>query len=129
MRLTLSLTVEATEEDYVRTALAKGLDRSQAVRRHAGAASRVAVASYVGAVVPAFVLNMVLVEFVFSVPGFFRHTYRAFGKAPGYPPNIDYPTLQAVGVWAAVLIVVVGLLADIALVAVDPRVRAAGRVG
>jgi ABC-type dipeptide/oligopeptide/nickel transport system permease component len=72
---------------------------------------------------------MVLVEFVFAVPGFFKHTWRAFGKAPGFPPGIDYPTLQAIGVWAAVLIAVVSLLADLALAALDPRVRAAGRVG
>ena len=37
--------------------------------------------------------------------------------------------LQAVAVWASVCIVVVGILADLALAARDPRVRAAGRVG
>jgi ABC-type dipeptide/oligopeptide/nickel transport system permease component len=75
------------------------------------------------------VLNMVLIEFVFSVPGFLRHTMRAFGKAPGYPPGTDYAVLQAVGVWAAVLIVAVGLLADLAVTALDPRIRASGRLG
>jgi peptide/nickel transport system permease protein len=129
LRLTIAMSVEASDEDYMRTALAKGLSRDLAVRRHAAPAARASVASYAGAVVPAVVLNLVLVEFVFSVPGFFRHTYRAFGKAPGFPPVIDYPTLQAVAVWASVCIVVIGLVADLALAALDPRVRAAGRLG
>lgn len=129
LRLTIGMTAEAVREDYVRTAIAKGVDRFAAIRRHAGPASNVAVASYIGAVVPTIVLNLVLIEFVFSVPGFFRHTYRAFGKAPGFPPDIDYPVLQAIGVWAAVLIVAVGLVADLAIAALDPRIRAQGRVG
>lgn len=129
LRLTIAMTREAAGEDYVRTAIAKGVSPAEAVRRHASPAANVSVASYVGSAVPAIVLNMVLVEFVFSVPGFLRHTMRAFGKAPGFPPGIDYPTLQAVGVWASVLIVVTTLLADLAVAALDPRIRAAGRVG
>ena len=129
LRLTIAMTREAADEDYVRTAIAKGIAPATAVRRHASPAANVSVASYVGSAVPAIVLNMVLVEFVFSVPGFLRHTMRAFGKAPGFPPGIDYATLQAVGVWAAVLIVVVTLLADVAVAALDPRIRAAGRPG
>jgi ABC-type dipeptide/oligopeptide/nickel transport system permease component len=42
------------------------------------------------------------------------------------PPVIDIPTLQALALWAAVLIVVVSLLADLALARLDPRVRASG---
>jgi peptide/nickel transport system permease protein len=127
LRLTIALTTEARDEDYVRTAIAKGLPPRKAVRKHAGPVSRVSVASYIGAAIPAIVLNMVLVEFVFAVPGFFKHTWRAFGKSQGYPPAIDYPTLQAIGVWAAILIAIVSILADIAVTALDPRIRATGR--
>jgi len=132
LRLTIALTAEAFDEDYVRTALAKGVGRNRAIRRHAAPVSRVAVASYIGAAIPTIVLNVILVEFVFTLPGFFRHTWRAFGKAAGYIPDgpkppVDYPTLQAIGVWAAVLVVVVGIFADVAINALDPRVRASGR--
>jgi peptide/nickel transport system permease protein len=132
LRLTLGLTREAVHEDYVRTAFAKGLRREVAIRRHATPASRVAVASYIGAAIPTIVLNVVLVEFVFTLPGFFRHTWRAFGKAAGYVPDlgappVDYPTLQAVCVWASALIVMVGIVSDVAVTALDPRLRAAGR--
>ena len=79
-----------------------------------------------GASAPFMVTNMVLVEYVFAVPGFFRHTKRALGQAPGWPPTIDIPTLQALALWAAVLIVLLGLLPDLAIVRLDPRVRASG---
>jgi peptide/nickel transport system permease protein len=126
--MTLGALTEAAGEDWVRTARAKGVGEHDAIRVHARPAAYVVVSSYVGSTVPLLVTNMVLVEAVFSVPGFFVHTRRALGKAPGYPPGIDPPLLQALAVWAAVLIVVVGIIADVALVAADPRIRARGRV-
>ena len=69
---------------------------------------------------------MVLVEWVFSVPGFFRHMRRALGQNYG-AEVIDIPTLQALAVWASVLIVPLSLLADLAIVRLGPRVRASGR--
>ena len=96
------------------------------VRRHAAPATYVTVASLFGASAPFMVTNMVLVEYVFSVPGFFRHMKRALGQAPGWPPGIDIPTLQALALWASVLIVALSLLADLAIVRLDPKVRARG---
>jgi peptide/nickel transport system permease protein len=123
LRLTLALAVDTLGEDYVRTARAKGLPHRLVVRRHAGPPTYVASASLFGASAPLMVTNMVLVEYVFSVPGFFRHMKRALGQAPGWPPTIDYPTLQAIALWASVLIVALSLLADLAIVRLDPRVR------
>jgi hypothetical protein len=71
---------------------------------------------------------------VFTIPGFFRHLKRALGQAaawgvstPAGSPIIDIPMLQALALWAAVLIVALGLLADLAIVGLDPRVRHSGR--
>jgi peptide/nickel transport system permease protein len=124
LRLTLALTIETLGEDYVRTARAKGLPHRLVVRRHAGRPTHVAAASLFGASAPVMVTNMVLVEYVFSVPGFFRHMKRALGQAPGWPPTIDYPTLQAIALWASVLIVALSLLADVVIARLDPRIRA-----
>jgi peptide/nickel transport system permease protein len=126
LRLTLALSLDAMGEDYVRTARAKGVTGNALVRRHAAPAGYVSVASLFGASAPFMVTNMVLVEYVFAVPGFFRHMKRALGQAPGWPPTIDYPTLQALAMWAAVLIVALSLLADLAIVRLDPRIRARG---
>jgi peptide/nickel transport system permease protein len=126
LRLTLALMVDAMGEDFVRTARAKGLPHGRVVRRHAGPTAYVSVASLFGVSAPFMVTNMVLIEYVFSVPGFFRHMKRALGQAPGWPPGIDIPTLQALALWAAVLIVALSLLADLAIARLDPKVRSAG---
>jgi peptide/nickel transport system permease protein len=131
MRLAQAAMLEELDADYVRTAAAKGLSRRQVVRRHAGRPARVSVASLIGTWVPTFVTNMVLVEFVFFVPGFFGQTKRALGQIPELPPGFDIPMLQGLALWAAVLIVVTSALADLVLVMLDPRVRssAAGPAG
>jgi peptide/nickel transport system permease protein len=126
LRLTLALTLDTMAEDYVRTARAKGLRHATVVRRHAAPATYVSAASLFGASAPFMVTNMVLVEYVYSVPGFFRHMKRALGQAPGWPPSIDVPTLQALALWASVLIMALSLLADLAIVWLDPKVRARG---
>jgi peptide/nickel transport system permease protein len=129
LRLTVTMSREAMGEHFVRTAVAKGVPQRRVVRRHAAPSAYPSLASFVGATVPAVVTNVVLVETVFSVPGFFRHTRRALGQVPGFPPGIDPPTLQALALWGAVMIVVVGIVCDLVLVAVDPRIRARGRLG
>ena len=126
LRLTLALTIDALGDDHVRTARAKGLPHGLVVRRHAGRGAYVSVASLFAVSAPLMVTNMVLIEYVFSVPGFFRHMKRALGQAPGWPPTIDIPTLQALALWAAVLIVTLSLLADLAIAA---STRGSGRAG
>ena len=134
LRLTLALSVDTMGEDYVRTAAAKGLAHKTVVRRHAGPPTYVSVASLLSASAPLMVTNMVLVEFVFKIPGFFRHLKRALGQAPAWGistqagvPIIDIPTMQALALWASVLIVALGLLADLAIMRLDPRIRTSGR--
>jgi peptide/nickel transport system permease protein len=125
LRLTVALTREALGENHIQTAIAKGVAHKQVIRHHAAPAAYASIASLLSVTIPAVVTNLVLVEWVFSVPGFFRHTKRALAQAT--PPTIDVPTLQALGLWAAVLIVAMSAAADIALVRIDPRLRAAGR--
>ncbi|HET8951026.1 MAG TPA: ABC transporter permease [Solirubrobacteraceae bacterium] len=130
LRLTLALASETLGEDFVRTAAAKGLPHARVVRRHAGPPTHVSVASLVAASAPLTIMNVVLVEYVFAIPGFFRHIRRALGQVPNWPPPkvppIDVLTLQALALWAAVLIVALGLLADLAIMRLDPRIRTSG---
>ena len=127
MRLMQGAILDEVDADYVRTARAKGLSRRRVIRRHAARPASVSVASLIGVWVPSFVTNMVLIEFVFFVPGFFGQMKRALGQIPELPPGFDIPMLQGLALWAAVLIVTVSALADVALVMLDPRVRATGR--
>jgi peptide/nickel transport system permease protein len=128
MRLTLSLTIEAMGEEWVRTAQAKGVPHGRVVRKHAAPSAFATVASLFGASAPILVLNMVLVEYVFSIPGFFRHMRKALGQNEGLADKvIDIPMLQAIALWAAVLIVALSLIGDLAIMRLDPRVRAGGK--
>ena len=132
MRLARPAIRDEIDSDYVRTAAAKGLPRRD-VLRQAARPSYASVASLVGGWVPTFVINMVLVEFVFFIPGFLGLSRRAFGQAesslvPHEPlGHIDIPMVQALALWTALLIVVVSALADVVLVMLDPRVRSTGR--
>jgi peptide/nickel transport system permease protein len=127
LRLTVATTIEALDEDYVRTAAAKGLSHRAVIRRHAGRASRVSTASLASVATPLLILNIVLVERVLSVPGFFRYTWKAVGHPPSPDPADklvpDIPMVAALMLWAAVLTIVVSLLLDVLVTQLDPRVR------
>ena len=124
LRLTMALTVEELESDHVRAAWAKGLRRGRIVRRHAARATYPPLTSIVWTLIPATVTNVVLIEWLYSIPGFFHTTKRALGQTSPYTTP-DIPVLQALAVWAGLLIVVMSILVDIALKALDPRVRTA----
>jgi peptide/nickel transport system permease protein len=67
----------------------------------------------------------VLVERVLAVPGFFGFTWRALGNlAPEGIHTRDYPMIQALTLWGAVLIIVSSLILDTVLHGLDPRIRA-----
>jgi peptide/nickel transport system permease protein len=131
LRLTLNTTLETMNEDYVRTGTAKGLTPRRVVLRHAAPASYVTTASFVGISIPLLVTNLVLVERTLAVPGFLRHTWKALGNPDSghdrlndLPIQPDFPMLCAITVWGCVLIVVLGLISDMVMPWLDPRIRA-----
>ncbi len=128
LRITRSTVVDASEEDFMRTAIAKGLSPAQAIFRHGRPLAYPTVFSWLGTASALIVLNVLITESVFSVPGFLYHTRRAF-KPPANPERADFELLQAEAVWAAVLIVSLGIIADLLVMAKDPRVRARGKLG
>jgi peptide/nickel transport system permease protein len=124
LRGTLSMLMEELGTDHVRTARAKGLPSRSVLRRHAAPVTYPGTAGLVWGLSPLIITNLVLVEWVFSVPGFFFNTKRALGKAD--PPVIDVAMLQAQAIWGAILIVMLGVAADLVILTLDPRVRSRG---
>jgi peptide/nickel transport system permease protein len=125
LRLTLAMTREALDEDYTRTAVAKGLTHGTVIRRHAGRAAYPPAAALASVAVPLLVLNVVLVERTLSVPGFFTYTWRATGHPAtvnDYPPLPDYPMVAALMLWGAVLTIALSLLFEGAVARLDPRI-------
>jgi peptide/nickel transport system permease protein len=132
LRLVVAQVREQLDSDPVRTALAKGLTHRRVVRRHAGPFAYSTTASLVGVSAPVVVLNLILVEKVFAVPGFFVHTLKATGRSgdpyqdgfrAGKPPSIDLEMLVGIAIWASVFVVVLSIVMEFALLRLDPRLR------
>jgi peptide/nickel transport system permease protein len=121
LRLTLAMAREITEEDYVRTAVAKGVTTNRVMRRHIGPPTFGATVSFAPVTLPLFLTNVMLVERVFSVPGFFHYVWEAIGH--NEENAINLPIIIAAALWTTVLLIVLGMLADAILGRLDPRVR------
>jgi peptide/nickel transport system permease protein len=116
LRVMRAQTLEVQGEDYLRTARAKGLSEREIFRHHALRPSVAPVLVMAGATANVILLNMVLVERAFSVPGVFQNLNRAMDTG-------DWPILFALTIEGAIIVCAFNLLADLALMAVDPRVR------
>lgn len=128
LRLTQSAIADVMQEEYLRTAVGKGLSRRQAVRRHAAPAAYLPVASFVSVSVPLIVTNMVLTEIVFNVPGVFRYFKKAIEGPTPPGPDPDYAALQVFAIYAAIFIVVGTILADLVTARLDPKVKTGEKV-
>ncbi|WP_336921203.1 ABC transporter permease [Aquipuribacter sp. SD81] len=117
-RITRASVLDVVNEDYVRTADAKGLARSTINRRHVLRNALLPVVTVIGLQVGLLLAGAVLTETVFAFPGVGSFLVDAI-------TNRDYAVVQGFILVIAVVIVVVNLLVDIAYGLIDPRIRAA----
>lgn len=108
--------LEVLEEDYVRTARAKGLTERRVVWVHALRNALVPLVQLLGLSLPALLNGSLIAEVVFSWPGLGRTTFQAIVAR-------DYPVILAATALTGALVVAGNLLADVLHAAVDPRVR------
>jgi peptide/nickel transport system permease protein len=116
MRMLRATLTDTLEEDFVRTARGKGLSPRRVMRKHAIPAASAPVISLVGVTMGTIVVNAILLEYVFSIPGMFKLMTRAMGQG-------DFPVVEGVAIGGAVLVVSANLLADLVHAWLDPRVR------
>jgi peptide/nickel transport system permease protein len=116
MRLTRADLQEVLEQDYVRTATAKGLPPWVVMTRHMLPVAMPPAVSLTGAYVPLLVGNALLVESVYEIPGSFKLIPHAIDVG-------NYPIIQGLVIVSAVFVVACNGIADIVLAALDPRVR------
>jgi peptide/nickel transport system permease protein len=116
LRMMRAQAIEVRGEDYLRTARAKGLDERAVFRRHVLRPSLAPVVAMAGATANVTLLNMVLAERAFSVPGVFQNLNRAMDTG-------DFPMLFALTIVGAVIVCAGNLAADLALMVIDPRIR------
>lgn len=116
VRITRASVLDVLDEDYVRTAESKGLTAATIRSRHVMRNALLPVATTIGLQTGLLLAGAVLTEKVFA--------WNGLGSllAQGIEER-DYPRLQAVILFAAVVYVLVNLLVDLAYSAIDPRVR------
>jgi peptide/nickel transport system permease protein len=115
-RITRASVLDVVDEDYVRTAEAKGLTAQVIRGRHVLRNAMLPVVTTVGLQVGALLSGAVLTETVFSIRGIGDALATAFRDK-------DYPVLQVLIIAAAAIYVLVNLLVDIAYALIDPRIR------
>ena len=118
MRHTRSAMLTALDQDYVRTARAKGLNETVVIVRHAFRNALVPVVTLGALELGTLLSGAVLTEQVFSIPGFGKLVVDAVF-------NRDYPVVQGVVLVTACLYILLNLLADVLYVLINPRMRSA----
>ncbi|MBI5103398.1 MAG: ABC transporter permease [Solirubrobacterales bacterium] len=116
LRMMRGSLLDVLHEDYLRLARAKGLREHAVVRRHALPVALAPTLNLAGAAVPLLLLNLALVERVFSVPGIFADVRNVVGTA-------DVPYVLALTTIAAALTTLASVAVDLALAWLDPRTR------
>jgi peptide/nickel transport system permease protein len=116
LRMTRATMMEIGDEDFIRTAAAKGLSPRTISVRHVLPVALPPVISLAGAYTPLLIGNVILIEKVFDVPGIYQ-------VIPGALDLGDYLLIQGVVIVTAIFVVIVNGLVDIALAALDPRIR------
>lgn len=119
-RLSRTSMLDVLSADYIRTARAKGLPERRVVYKHALRNALLPVVTMVGMEFGQLFAGAVLVETVFNWPGLGRLAYESILRR-------DYPTLLAILLFSAMLVMVANILTDLAYRLIDPRIRGGGR--
>ena len=115
-RMTRAAMLDVLDEDYVRTARAKGLSERIVLFRHALRNAAVPILTVVGTGFALMISGVVVTESVFNIPGLGRLTVDAILAR-------DYPVIQALILLTSGIYVVINLLIDISYAFMDPRIR------
>ena len=115
-RLVRGSMLDTLDEDFIRTARAKGLSERRVILHHGLRAAINPVVTLLGLDIGVLLGSAVLVETVFNIPGIGRLNYVAITHS-------DFPIVQGTVLLAALFIIVANIVVDIAYAFLDPRVR------
>jgi peptide/nickel transport system permease protein len=114
-RLYRTFFLDELGHDYVRTARAKGMTENTVLFRHVLRNAMVPILTNVGLALPGIFVGSFLIEVFFSIPGLGREVILAVNRN-------DYPVIQALTIYLAVLTMLINLAVDVLYKIVDPRV-------
>ena len=116
MRYARAGMIEAMREDYVRTAMGKGLSQKLVIYRHALKNAMLPVVTEIGLNIPWLFAGTAIIETIFSLPGIGRLAVKAaLGR--------DYPMILTINLFVAALTIFSGIMTDISYSVLDPRIR------
>ncbi|MCS7221325.1 MAG: ABC transporter permease [Anaerolineae bacterium] len=115
-RVTRSAMLEVLNQDYIRTARAKGLHDRVVLTRHALRNALIPVITVIGFSYGNLLAGTVLTENIFAWPGIGQYAYRA-------STSLDFPAIMGVSLLIALIFIVTNLVADLLYFILDPRLR------
>lgn len=116
IRYIRSAMLEILQQDYLRTARAKGIGRFLVINKHALRNAMVPIVTVIGMEIPVLFGGAVIVEQVFSWPGLGLMTMSAISGR-------DYPVIMGVCLLSAVVVLAANLITDILYALVDPAIQ------
>ena len=115
-RVTRSSVLETVQEDYIRTARAKGLSRSQALWRHAVRNALIPVVTILGLQLSFLLAGTIIIENVFYLPGVGRLLFQSIAQR-------DLMVVKNLVLVLAATVVLINFLVDLLYAVLDPRLR------
>jgi len=115
-RLTRSSMLEVLQQDYIRTARAKGLSEFVVIGKHALKNALIPVVTYMGPMIAAILTGSFVIEKIFALPGMGKHFVESVG-------NRDYTVIMGITLFYAAFAIFMIFLVDIAYVFIDPRIK------
>src|SRR3954447_13465497 len=116
LRFVRSATLDVLHQDYIRTARAKGLTRTQALYRHGLRNAALPIISILGVQIASLIAGVVVIERVFNLPGVGQMLVRDIGAR-------DLEKVQGTVLLLAIIVLVIGFVVDVLHRLVDPRLR------
>lgn len=121
-RMTRSSMLDTLQQDYIRTARAKGISEAKVIRKHAFRNGLIPIVTVIGLQLGSLLGGAVLTETVFSWPGIGAYTVACILKS-------DFPVVQGVVLLIATVFVLVNLLVDVIYAFLDPRIKYSKKEG
>jgi peptide/nickel transport system permease protein len=115
-RITRTSVLEVMNEDYIRTARAKGIKERAVLTRHALRNAAVPIVTIIGVGIGMLLSGVVVTESVFNLPGLGRLVVESVLAH-------DYPVVQGLILFFALVYILINLLVDVIYTLVDPRIR------
>ncbi len=115
-RMTRSSMLEVMQQDYMRTARAKGVKEAMVILRHGLRNAILPVVTYLGTLVAALLTGSFVIERLYAIPGIGRYFVESIGSR-------DYNVILGLTVFFGIFVVSCNILVDVLYCLIDPRIR------